>query len=180
MDTPAIILITGEMQAGKSTLCQKLAQRFREKGIFVTGLVTEHPAPHSLVVAALHTNERYLLTCPFESEQGTALTHFRMNPAAMARSAEALPTSFPTQIFILDELGPLELLRGEGWMAVLHLLASEEYKIAFIVVRPTLLAQAIQQLPCDIYTVAHITLENRDSLAETLFQQAWQIVKNPP
>ncbi|HEY88991.1 MAG TPA: DUF2478 domain-containing protein [Thermoflexia bacterium] len=178
MNTSPIVLITGEMRAGKSTLCQKLVQRCRSKGITVTGLITQHPAPHSLEALALHTTERYLLTYPFESELGTALTHFRMNPAALARSAEALPTSFPTQVFILDELGPLELLRGEGWIAALHLLAGEEYEIAFIVVRPALLAQAVQQLPRNSYTVANITLKNRELLAESLFQQAWQSVEN--
>lgn len=180
MNTPSIILITGGMRVGKSTLCQKLVQRFREHGIAVAGLITQHSTPHSLEGVALHTAERYLLTYPFESEQGIALTYFRMNPAAMAHSAEALTTSFPTQVFILDELGPLELLRGEGWITALHLLAREEYAVAFIVVRPTLLAHAIQQLPLNSYTVANVTLENRELLAEVLFQQAWQIVKSQP
>ncbi|MEA3309980.1 MAG: nucleoside-triphosphatase [Chloroflexota bacterium] len=182
MNTPAIILLTGEMRTGKSTLCQKLAQRLRENGISTSGLITEHPTLHSLEAVAIHTNERYLLTYPFESRQGRALTHFRMNPAAMARSTEALTTSFPTQVFIFDELGPLELLRGEGWNAVFHLLANAEYLVAFIVVRPMLLAQAIQQLPHSIYTLAHITLENRDSLAEALLQRTWRLFEKdvPP
>ncbi len=180
MNTPSIILITGETQVGKSALCQKLAQRFRSKDITVTGLITQHPAAHSLEVLELHTTERYLLTHPFESEQGIALTHFRMNPAALARSAEALTTSFPTQLFILDELGPLELLRGEGWITALHLLAREKYEVAFIVVRPALLAQAFQQLPFSIDTVANVTLKNRELLAESLFQQAWQIMDDHP
>lgn len=175
-----LTLITGETQTGKSTLCKKLAQGCRAKRIKVTGMITQQPTKHSLQVMALHTTERFLLTYPFESELGIAMTHFRMNPTAMRESTELLSTSFPTQVFILDELGPLELLRGEGWISAINLLASESYQAAFIVVRPALLSQALQQLPGNTYNVAHVTVENRDSLTEVLLQQVAQSVNNFP
>ena len=40
---------------------------------------------------------------------------------------------------LVDELGPLELVRGEGWQAALETLAQGGYRLALVVVRPELL-----------------------------------------
>lgn len=164
MSTPQIIVITGARNAGKSQLCRRLAEAGRQAGAQVTGLLTRHTGPHSLEVQELATGEGYPLTLPYASAGGIALSRFHMAPAAFARSAQALERSFPTELFFLDELGPVELERGEGWVVALRLLREAAYCAAVIVIRPELLAEGLARLPHTLYTVAHITPENRDVL----------------
>ncbi len=176
---PHTILITGERDTGKTTLCLALHRRLTRQGINVSGMITQQLKPHTLVSLELRSGERHTLTHPFDSDLGVALTYFRVNPQAMAHSAESLRNSFPTQIFILDELGPLELVRGEGWVEALTLLDPPEYDVALVVVRPALLEAAIRQLPANWFTVVQLTLKNRDEVQERLACEILSIVDAP-
>jgi nucleoside-triphosphatase THEP1 len=178
MNNQLIFLLTGERSAGKSTLCHELAKTLQRQGIDVAGLLTTQPTSHTLDVREIRGSACYRLTYPFESEKGIALTHFRINPEAMQRSTHTLETSFPTEVFILDELGPLELVRKQGWVDVLEMLAVEAYRVACLVVRPTLLGEAVRQLPGDVFTVVYITHANRDTLLPRLQEQILAQVKS--
>lgn len=165
---PRILLLVGERQVGKSVVCQELTRLLRESELAVSGLLTQCTGPHALEVTEIHTSARYPLTLPFDDTAGVAMTHFRIDLQAMARSATALEGAFPTQVFILDELGPLELELKQGWIPALQLLQRKRYALALIVVRPELLVEAIWQLPASVYTVIRITPQNRDALPVTL------------
>ncbi|MBN1260756.1 MAG: DUF2478 domain-containing protein [Anaerolineae bacterium] len=169
---PRIVLIVGARRAGKSTLCLKVTERLREAGVRVSGLLTEHVGPHDLDVIEIHTGRRYRITAPFESDAGIAFRHFRLDPAAMRQSTTALEEAFPTQVFLLDELGPMELKFGLGWVRVLTLLKQTTFNIAFLVVRSELLIEALCQLPAAVYTVVRVTERNRENLVESLTQLA--------
>jgi nucleoside-triphosphatase THEP1 len=166
------MLLVGERQVGKSVMCQELTRLLRENEIAVSGLLTQCTGPHALEVTEIHTSASYPLTLPFDDTAGVALTHFRMDIQAMARSAAALDGAFPTQVFILDELGPLELELKQGWSRALQLLQRKRYALALIVVRPELLVEAIWQLPASVYTVIRVTPQNRDTLPVTLCRLA--------
>jgi nucleoside-triphosphatase THEP1 len=175
MSKSQIILLTGKRQIGKSTLCLRLIELAQEEGLSVAGLVTKRTGPHDLEVLELTTNRVYALTLPFAASGGFAFANFRMDPEAMGRSALALEESFPTDVFVLDEIGPLELVYHKGWSRILTLLAGSDYKAAFIVVRPELLLEAILQLPNPTYTVVHVLSDNRDYLPTQLLKTAQRL-----
>lgn len=176
---PRILLLVGARQVGKSVVCEELTRLLRESEIAVSGLLTQCTAPHALEVTEIHTSASYPLTLPFDDTAGVAMTHFRMDLQAMARSAAALEGAFPTQVFILDELGPLELELKQGWCYALQLLQRKRYALALIVVRPELLVEAIWQLPASVYTVIRITPQNRDTLPVTLCRIAYEWCTTP-
>ncbi|MGC9398556.1 MAG: nucleoside-triphosphatase [Anaerolineae bacterium] len=167
---PRFFMLTGARGTGKTTLCWRLACRLKSAGFAVSGLVTQQPDPHTLVAVALHDEGRYTLTYPWEDERGVALPHFRINPEAMAHSVADLRASFPTRLFVLDELGPLELLQNRGWVEALTLLKARAFDVALLVVRPTLLDVALRRLPTDWITLVHLTRENREALEARLAQ----------
>jgi nucleoside-triphosphatase THEP1 len=175
MSKPQIILLTGKRQVGKSTLCFRLVELMRAEGLAVAGLLTRRTGPHDLEVLELASGRAYPLTLPFEATEGIAFSNFRMDPEAMARSALALEQSFPTDVFVLDEVGPLELVHHKGWIRALGLLAQSDYKAAFVVVRPELLLEAILQLPKPTYTVVHVLVDNRDCLPMQLLRTAQRL-----
>lgn len=161
---------------GKSTLSRKLIHALsQEKDWRVSGLSTLRTGPHDLEVLEIATGESYPITLPFDAEDTTLSLNFIFDPLAMSRSARAIEASFPTDIFILDEIGPLELLWKRGWARVLDLLKHESYRIGFIVVRPELLLEAVLQLPTTTYTVVNVTHENRDELPPILYRMVQRI-----
>jgi nucleoside-triphosphatase THEP1 len=165
---PKIVLLTGNRQIGKSTACFRLADMLRQTDLKVSGLLTQRTGEHDLRVTELLSGETYPLTLPANSDTGSVVGHFRFASEAIARSEKALDTCFPTQIFILDEIGPLELIYGQGWARALKLLRRFNYRVAFVVVRPELVVRAICQLPVSFYAVIHITAEIRNSVPAAL------------
>ena len=176
-----IVLLSGERQIGKSSLCLRLEESLNQAGIEVSGIITQRVGPHELEVKELHTQASYPLTARRQEavQNDLTLPHFQMDSDAMARSSAAIADSFPTDIFILDELGPLELRRRKGWYRALYLLKKARYRLAFIVVRPELLIEAMWQLPQVSYTVISITEKNRDLMSASLHQIAVEACKPP-
>jgi nucleoside-triphosphatase THEP1 len=163
-----IWLITGTRQVGKSTVLCDVVSRLRRAQVAVAGLLTERTGAHDLTVTELHTGAHYSLTDPFCDVPGSPTRQFTMNDAALARSSRALEASFPTQLFVLDELGPLELEHRRGWVEALDLLAREVYDLALVVVRPELLGAAVIALPGTSFSVLRVTPDNRGGLPERL------------
>lgn len=166
---PRIILLTGERQIGKSTVCLGLVDMLRQTDLKVSGLITRRSGPDDLQVDELHTGDTYALTLQNTEDIGLTVGHFRMSVQALARGDRALDSAFPTQVFILDEVGRLELERGQGWARALKLLHHKSYRIAFIVVRPELLIHAMHHLPSTFYTIVTVTADTRDTLPAALF-----------
>lgn len=167
-----LVLMTGERQVGKSTACRRAVALMRRAGLEVSGLLTERTGPHDLSVHELHTGLTYPLTHPFEEGKNPPLMNFRMDEDAMARSCSALAQGFPTDVIVIDELGPLELKRGQGWVEALDYLRDGKYDVGILVIRPELLWTAMQKLPRSVYTVVSVTLENRDRIPATLAEIA--------
>lgn len=163
-----ILLITGARQVGKSTALRAAVEDMRHAGVRVSGLLTERTGPHDLAVTELVTGATYPLTESFVATPGSPTPHFTMKAEALARSACALLNSFPTQLFVLDELGPLELKHRQGWVGAFELLAQETYQVAVIVVRPELLGNAISEMPGTSFTVFNVTTTNRDAVPALL------------
>ncbi|MGC9348466.1 MAG: nucleoside-triphosphatase [Anaerolineae bacterium] len=181
VSSPEFLLITGARQVGKSTACLRAVRRMQKAGLSVSGLSTTRTGPHDLEVTEIHTGETYPLTGPFGEQeragnrhgaQDFRPLHFNMLPQAMARSERALHTAFPTEVLLLDEIGPLELKRKEGWFGAIDLLQREQYEVAIIVVRLELLGDLVSVLPGSWFRLLHITVANRDSVVEQLVSEA--------
>ncbi|MDF1513145.1 MAG: nucleoside-triphosphatase [Anaerolineae bacterium] len=166
-----LILLTGERQIGKSTVCRQLVELLRQANYQLSGLLTRRTGPNDLEVTELPTEKAYALTLPFDPLVSRPLGNFLFSPDALNRSRTALETCFPTQIFFLDELGPLELQHNQGWANVLPLLRQQSYETAVVVIRPGLLLQAMQLLSSSIYTVVWVREDNRNILPKAIFRR---------
>ncbi|MBN1878259.1 MAG: hypothetical protein JXA33_28830 [Anaerolineae bacterium] len=166
-----IFLVTGEHQIGKTTLCLHLVDALRAAQVKVTGVITLRTGLHDLAVNDLVYGETYPLTLPFSSEGGVRLPYFIMNPESLSRGARTLEQSFPTQVFVLDEIGPLELKRGEGWVQGLSLLQTSTYQVALVIIRPELLYDLITRLSISVYTVVYVSEANREVLPALLYDR---------
>jgi nucleoside-triphosphatase len=166
------MMITGERQVGKSTACRRAVTLMRRAGLKVSGLLTERTGEHDLSVLEIHTGAAYPLTLPFDDGEDRPLMNFRMDPQAMARSSASLSRGFPTDVVVIDELGPLELKRGEGWVEGLDDLRGDGYCVGVLVIRPELLWTGLCALPQDVCTIVKVTCENRDRIPAIVAEAA--------
>jgi nucleoside-triphosphatase THEP1 len=95
---------------------------------------------------------------------------FLFDPRVLSWARQRLSPATPGDLVVIDEIGPLELERGEGWANALDVLKEGDFGLALVVVRPELVAQAKQGLPCCATEVLEVTLENRDQLPATLLR----------
>lgn len=151
---PRLYLLTAPPGAGKTTFCRALAAEARAVGWDVAGVLSppvfENGLKTGIRVQNLRTKEARLLAIashlaapPFYIPVG----NWRFDPAALAWGNAILASCLPADLFIVDEVGPLELIRGAGWQNALPALRQGAYKIGIAVVRPPLLDRARSLYP---------------------------------
>lgn len=155
-----LILITGPSGSGKTTWCEALTDHARQVGISPVGLIS--PPVYSggtktaIDLLDLQTQERRRLARLHNSQKSTqagpATIDWQFDPQVLAWGDTLLQRTDANQealqnLLILDELGPLELVRGQGWQSGLRLVDGRSYRLACVVVRPALLSVALERWP---------------------------------
>jgi nucleoside-triphosphatase THEP1 len=144
---PALVLLTGPRGAGKSRWCERLAGVGREAGLRVAGLVSpaviESGVKTAIDLLDLGSGaRRRLADRPPPGLPGTAGLGWRFRSETLAWGNEVLERTGPCDLFVLDELGPLELRDEGGLASSFPALAARRYRLAVVVVRPELLGEA--------------------------------------
>ena len=165
-------ILSGGTGTGKSTFCRQVADMARAKGLDTAGLIS--PA---VFEGGLKTG---ISALDLRSRQSRCLAGLRENtPADLATGRwsffkqtidwgnRVLETATPCSLLIVDELGPLEFERGQGWTTGLHALDSGDFKAALTVVRPALLSAARLRWP-HARLWQHQTQQEREESAEKL------------
>ena len=108
---------------------------------------------------------------------GPRVGPYSFAPAALARAIRVLrrAATIECDLFIVDEIGPLELKQGEGFAPILDLLPIEGPTHTLIVVRPELLDQLLLHLRDTEPTVLNVTEENRDKLPRQIVEVLWEV-----
>ena len=166
-----ILLITGGRGVGKTTLCERAVGLARAAGYACAGLLTRAAPGDRRVVVDVRTGDARPLTI---TRGGVTVGRFRFDPAALAWGAEVLARATPCDLLVVDELGPLEVERGEGWAAALDLLRTGAFRLAFVVVRPELVDRVRQALELPPSVVVEVTPQNRDRLPAALLERLKQ------
>ena len=167
-----IALLTGGRGTGKTTACRRLLERARDLELACAGIVSparfEGGTKVGIDVLDVRTGECRALAevdalPEADDVAGTdALAgadglpgHLRLGPhrfdeAAIAWARSRLEAAGPCDVLVVDEIGPLELERGDGWANALGVLRDGDYRLAVAVVRPRLvgaLRAALGDLP---------------------------------
>jgi nucleoside-triphosphatase len=171
-----IAVLSGERGAGKSTVCQRLADLARSRGYASAGIITLSQPDGARDVLDVGTSAVRRLTVGQGSQPVIVQGRFRFSADTLAWAAEVLEQALPCDLLIVDELGPLEIERGEGWHQALDVLSMEEYALAVVVVRPELVEQVLDRLSARAATIT-VTLENRDHLPTKLLERLEDTVR---
>jgi nucleoside-triphosphatase len=147
-----ILIITGERGVGKTTLCQEVIRIARQVSWQVKGLISpavvENGKKIAISVENLSSGEQHRLAQPINGQaEGVHTESWQFYQVVLEWSNQVLVLSSPCDLLVVDELGPLELQRGEGWQAGLTILDRGTYRLALVVVRKELLDLALARFP---------------------------------
>jgi nucleoside-triphosphatase THEP1 len=167
--TRNILLVTGESGSGKTQFCASVINTLKRDDLrkaTIRGILSPARIQHGekLGIQAMNvaTSEHKNLAELNNGEPGTTSTkRWRFDPKVLAWCNAILSKATPCDMLILDEIGPLELERAEGFTVGLEAIDSGDYKLALVVVRPHLLKAALEHWPeAEILNVE--SLENTD------------------
>ncbi len=152
---PQRVLITGHSGSGKSRWCERLVALARRRGWRVAGVLSPPAMDDGRKVGIdlldLITGERRRLADLRRgpNAEGPATERWRFDEAVLTWGDDALRSAGETahDLVMVDELGPLELQRGVGFVSGLRLVDELSSGVACIVVRPSLLEAALKRWP---------------------------------
>jgi len=172
-----VIMLTGERGVGKSTVCRRGVTLAQGRGLRCGGIITVAQRGDRYVLD-VHSGRRRRLTDSAGSGQAgrgnTVVTQgrFHFDPRVLSWGSAILSRATPCDLLVVDEVGPLEIERGKGWVRAFDVLRAGGYALALVVVRPELLAQARDRLSGRAVEVLTVTRQNRDRLPVTLVDLA--------
>ncbi len=163
-----IILLTGGRGAGKSTVCHKTVTLARAQGYACGGVITLSYADDVLDVLDVGSDHTRRLTV--DTASAVVMGRFRFDPGVMAWGNDVLAHAAPCDLLVVDELGPLEVERGQGWQKAFEVLQGGDFGLGLVVVRPGLLEQVQRKLCAGAIEILTVETRNRDDLPRVLLE----------
>ena len=155
-----IAILTGPFGSGKTTACRQLADRARQRGLHCAGIVCparfDGATKVGIDVFDVRTGECRPLAVADDQPSELRTTRYRFHAEAMAWGAAILDTACPCDVLIVDEIGPLELERGQGWVNALKILREGQFHLAVVVIRPGLVdafRATVGDVPSSLFTL---------------------------
>lgn len=147
-----ITILTGDRGSGKTRTCQRWADQARQAGWKIAGLccpaVFEQGEKTAIDVVNLKSGERRRLANRADRQTGFDVTdHWDFSAEVMDWCNEILGKIEPCDLLIIDELGPLEFVRHQGWVNAFRALQEVSYQKAVVVIRPELINEATSLWP---------------------------------
>jgi len=126
-----LILLSGPVQVGKTTLCLRLVERARERGLRVAGVLTpalmEEGSKVGIQAVELGSGETRLLARVDRDLGGTQVGPYCFDDRALNWMLECCKSALEGRgaegLVFVDEIGKLELQRGGGLAPLIPLLA---------------------------------------------------------
>ncbi len=148
-----IILITGPIGAGKTSVCLAAVRWAGERGWQAAGLISppvfEQGVKVGIDAVDLRGGERRRLAWRRTGgdDARIATPGWVFDPETLRWGNRALAEALPCDLLVVDELGPLEFERGQGWLEGLNALDSRRYRLGLATIRPELLETARSRWP---------------------------------
>lgn len=172
------VLLTGERQVGKTTVCKRVAKLARglgygPAGVLAPALLGEDGFPvayHALMVS--DGQQRFLARADGDLG-GPSTSRYSFAAAAFSWVIRRLRAAISQgcDLLVVDEIGPLELKQGKGLAPLLSDLSAERLPRLLLVVRPELTGQLRKRLPDVSFRTFTVTQENRQALPRAIVKE---------
>lgn len=161
-----VIIVTGAIGIGKTTVCQKVIKITKSLGCTCGGILTYKDADKSIIIEDIQSGEKEALANINNIYKGPHVGKYFFNPAGIEFGIRAIDRGSSSDILFVDELGYLEL-RGGGFVEILKLIKAEKVKDSILVIRKELLSAFSARLGSRPL-ILETTSNNRNELPEKI------------
>ncbi|MGB8084743.1 MAG: NTPase [Nitrososphaeraceae archaeon] len=166
-----IIILTGAPGVGKTTIVRDVAQKLKEGGVRVGGVVSREIRTNNVRTGFefidLATNDRDTLASI--TGNGPRVGKYYVNLSGCRFAAERLINALTSEVIICDEIGPMELKSKELVDVVKNLLNTD--KKVIVVMHQKLEHPLADEFRKKSSSLISINLRNREGLIETLLDR---------
>lgn len=172
------VLLTGERQIGKTTVCKQVAELARRlgydpAGVLAPAILGEDGLPVAYHALMVSDGEQRLLARSDGDLAGPSTGRYSFDTDVLSWVIGRLrgAISQGCDLLIVDEIGPLELEQGEGLAPILSDLSAKGLPPLLLVVRPELVGRLQRRLsgvPLRTFTV---TQQNRQDLPHDIVKE---------
>ncbi|MEF8814377.1 MAG: nucleoside-triphosphatase [Halovenus sp.] len=162
------VLLTGDRNAGKTTVVETVVSRLQARGLDVAGFYTV--GGETLELVAARTGERTVFASESETfDEGPTVGRYGIDPGAVERGIALARQD--GDVLVLDEIGRLEQ-RGEGFAPILSELQADRYRGVLVSVR-----QGVEEFVAKAFSDGsqpvhlEVTESNRDDLPEVVLDR---------
>lgn len=157
-----VIVVTGEIGIGKTTVCRKLVELLRNQGHDCGGILTYKAPDQGIIIEDIESGAVETLASVTNVYDGPRTGKYFFNRQGIEFGVAAINRGAAASVLIVDEIGYLEL-RGEGFANILGLLKKGKVKDCVLVIRRELLPDFLPQLPAQPL-VCEATTNSRNRL----------------
>ena len=157
-----VIIVTGAIGIGKTTVCEKVIRAARSQGYSCGGVIARKARNEDIVIEDIQTGETRVLASAGGIYQGPRTAKYSFNPEGIDFGIQAIDRGTSSDILLVDELGHLEL-RGQGFAGIIEQVAAGKVKNCIVVIRKELLSAFLPQLGTAT-SIFEITSDNRNEL----------------
>ena len=157
---PQVLIVTGDVDSGKTTLLQQFLCQLEKRHLKVSGVVAEgiwkngEKCGYNAIFLA--SGERHLL-CRKGFSSPLNIGRFGFHEEVFATGRKTITMEKESVLTVLDEIGRLELA-GKGWASVLSDLLDTKNRL-LIVVRRDFIEKVVQQFALTNYAVVDAEIE---------------------
>lgn len=150
--SPQLIIVTGLSGVGKTPWCSKLIKSalsmdLQVKGILSPGIFKEGYKVGINIVNLETDEEKQLAYLNTKGSARLSTPRWAFDDEVMDWANQILDEIKGGDLVVIDEIGPLELLRNQGLLSGLELIDERRYDVACVVVRSSLLSKVLQRWP---------------------------------
>jgi nucleoside-triphosphatase THEP1 len=168
-----LVLLTGPIGAGKTTLCRQAAAAARARGVVVGGVLAppmlDGGAKVGIAALDVASRETRVLARVDQDLGGPQVGRYSFSVDALGWAVCCCRRALSeAAIIFVDEIGPLELVRGGGLAPLLPLLAQPRRASTVVVVRDGLLEELRSRLAPAVARAVRVTVSSRDGALASL------------
>ena len=161
-----VIIITGDIGIGKTTVCRRLIEIVQNQGYSCGGILTRKAPDKGIIIEGIQSGETETLASTNNVYHGPRTAKYSFNAKGIAFGVREVEKGISSSLLVVDEIGHLEL-RGEGFAKVIELIRTGRVKNCVLVIRKELLSAFLPQLNTES-SVFETTLDNRDQLPQEI------------
>jgi iron complex transport system ATP-binding protein len=157
-----VIIVTGAIGIGKTTICKKVIEIVRSRRYSCGGIITYKGSSEDIVIEDVQTGEIKNFASTSNIYSGPSTAKYFFNPEGIEFGIRAIEKGVTSDVLVVDELGQLEL-SGQGFVKVIEQIAAGKIKNCILVIRKSLLSSFIPKFGITT-SVFEITINNRNRL----------------